>query len=319
MDNLKEDLFDNFNLLDIPLIAIERGKMVQYNQSAENLFPKFIKSGIHDIPSFLSEKLLNKEKLIHISQQKFFIKFTEMENKYYVMLFAMDEIFAEYDSFFDISSFLHEVKNPLTVINGTVQLLKGKTKDNYTLKCTEIIDNECNRLQNFVDDFGYIMDINLKYKEFYILEFFEEMLSSLQVLFKNVKFSTEISSDLKKIRGDRDKLYRAFYNIIKNACEAKPDGKINIFYTIDSTIKIQYRDADKKRLSSMVKFTIIDEAGGIPKDIQNKVFTPFFTTKSKGRGLGLLIAREIIEKHKGRLSFDSQNNIGTVFTVLLPI
>ncbi|AEI14791.1 histidine kinase [Flexistipes sinusarabici DSM 4947] len=317
MNDINNDLFDHFDLLGMPLIAIEHNKIAQYNSSAENLFPKFIKSDIHDISYFLSSKLAGTEKLIHINQEKFFIKSTEHENTVYVILFPMDEIFAEYSSFFDISSFLHEIKNPLTVINGTVQLLKNKSKDSYTLKCTEIIDNECSRLENFVDEFGFILDINLNYREFYILEFFEEMLASLKVLFKNVSFSTEISTDLKKMNGDRDKLYRAFYNIIKNACEANPDGNIKIFYTIDTTIK--YRDSNKKRLSSMAKFTIIDEAGGIPENIRNKIFTPFFTTKSKGRGLGLIIAREIIEKHKGRLSFDSQNNIGTVFTVLLPI
>jgi len=317
MSNINNVLFEHFDFLGMPLVAIENNKIVQYNSSAENLFPKFIKSGIHDIPFFLSNKLATDEKLIHINQEKFFLKSAQQESVVYVILFPMDEIFSEYNSFFDISSFLHEIKNPLTVINGTVQLLKNKSKDNYTLKCTEIIDNECSRLENFVDEFGFILDINLNYKEFYILEFFEEMLTSLQILFKNVSFSTEISTDLKKINGDRDKLYRAFYNIIKNACEANPNGKIKIFYTIDTTIK--YRDSNKKRLSSMAKFTIIDEGGGIPEDIRNKIFTPFFTTKSKGRGLGLIIAREIIEKHKGRLSFYSQNNIGTVFTVLLPI
>jgi len=186
----------------------------------------------------------------------------------------------------------------------------------YTLKCSDIISNECKRLKDFIDDFGSILDIKLNREEFYILDFFKEMMDSLKILFNDVTFTCEIASDLKLITGDRGYLYKAFYNILKNACEANPAGEIKIIYTVDSTIK--YKDSEKNRLSSMAKFIIIDQAGGIPREIQDKMFIPFFTTKSKGNGLGLVIAKEIIERHKGRLAF-STNNIGTVFTVFLPL
>jgi two-component system sensor histidine kinase AtoS len=69
----------------------------------------------------------------------------------------------------------------------------------------------------------------------------------------------------------------------------------------------------------MIKFNIVDHAGGINDKIRDRIFTPFFTTKSKGSGLGLSIAREIIEKHNGKLEFRTTPGIGTTFTILLPL
>jgi len=312
-DSEFQELFD---LLDIPFCIVNNGKIEQYNNSSENLFSRFMSSGIYDIGSFLYHNVVNRRNLITLSQEKYFLKYKLLSGKYYIIIINLSEIFTEYSSFFDISSFLHEVKNPLTVIDGTVQVLKNKTNNEYTLKCSDIIFNECKRLKDFIDDFGSILNIRLNYEKFYILDFFEEMMDSLKILFNNVTFTFEIATDLKLLTGDKGYLYRAFYNILKNACEANPDGEIKIIYAIDSTIK--YRDSEKNRLSSMAKFIIIDQAGGIPREIQDKIFTPFFTTKSKGNGLGLVIAKEIIERHKGRLTF-STNNIGTVFTAFLPL
>ena len=72
-------------------------------------------------------------------------------------------------------------------------------------------------------------------------------------------------------------------------------------------------------MSSMVKFSIVDSAGGIGEEELSKIFTPFFSTKSKGYGLGLPIASEIIKKHKGRIDIKIIKNIGSTFAVLLPL
>jgi len=305
-----------FDFLEIPFCVVDNGKIEQYNNSSENIFSIFKASGISDIGSFLYQNILNQRKLITLNQEKYLLKFKAFGNKHYIVIINLTDIFSEYSSFIDIGLFLHEVKNPLTVIDGTVQVLKNKTDNDYTSKCSDIISNECKRLKDFIDDFGSILDIKLNREEFYILDFFKEMMDSLKILFNDVTFTCEIASDLKLITGDRGYLYKAFYNILKNACEANPAGEIKIIYTVDSTIK--YKDSEKNRLSSMAKFIIIDQAGGIPREIQDKMFIPFFTTKSKGNGLGLVIAKEIIERHKGRLAF-STNNIGTVFTVFLPL
>jgi len=109
------------------------------------------------------------------------------------------------------------------------------------------------------------------------------------------------------VKGDRKQLFQVFFNLTLNAIQAvKPEiGVINI-----------YADIDKERDS--IRIVIEDNGIGIPSEDLNKIFTPFFTTKDKGVGLGLAISRRIMNDNDGKLTFESKYGEGTKFVLELP-
>ena len=108
------------------------------------------------------------------------------------------------------------------------------------------------------------------------------------------------------VNADPEQVRRVFNNLIKNAIQAIPEersGKVEI---------------ELKTLKSTVRITIKDNGKGIPEENYKKVFVPNFSTKNSGMGLGLAICRKIVETAKGNISFTSDLNEGTTFTVTLP-
>ena len=108
--------------------------------------------------------------------------------------------------------------------------------------------------------------------------------------------------------GDRKAIDQVFTNLINNAVDAmeKIGGEL--------TIKIQ----DNDNYSGMLEFVISDTGYGIPDDLKENIFDPFFTRKEKGTGLGLAITKRIIDSHDGKIKVDSSTS-GTIFTILLKL
>ena len=104
---------------------------------------------------------------------------------------------------------------------------------------------------------------------------------------------------------DPDQIRRAFLNILRNAMEAQPDhgGSITVTTRSDETT---------------ITVIFSDSGAGMPEEVQEKIFTPFFTTKSGGTGLGLSITQHIINEHKGEIVYESTPGAGTTFNVRLP-
>jgi signal transduction histidine kinase len=109
------------------------------------------------------------------------------------------------------------------------------------------------------------------------------------------------------INADREQLSRVFMNLIKNAIQSIPEsrkGKINI--TIEKEEK-------------QVAVVVSDNGNGIPDDVKPKLFTPNFTTKSSGMGLGLTIVRNILDQLAGEISYTTKPGAGTKFTIKIPL
>lgn len=293
------------------------GKMLSCNVEAEQVLNEFSSMRIGEPGIFIIEKIKSSNFIIKTFSKTYGIRYEKENGSYNIVMVSLDELEMRVDNFIDINSLQHEIKNPLTIINGSAQLLVNKSEDKYVKKCSSIIINESNRIKLLLENMSLISDISLEIDTFSISEFLTEIVESLKILFPKICFSFEVDPTIKIINGDRHKLFMAFNNVIKNACEAQKEGIITISYKIDPFIK--YFDKKKNRLSSMVKFSIIDRAEGIEEKILSKIFTPFFTTKNKGTGLGLVIAKELIEKHQGRISLASEKNIGTTFNILLPL
>jgi signal transduction histidine kinase len=128
-----------------------------------------------------------------------------------------------------------------------------------------------------------------------------------QFSFKNIAIETNLANEMPLTRLDKDQFQQVIVNILMNSMESiERDGEIRLETSYDEkaqTILLRIRDTGR----------------GIPEDTKLKLFDPFFTTKETGTGLGLSISHGIIQRHGGRISFESQAGKGTTFTIELPV
>ena len=131
----------------------------------------------------------------------------------------------------------------------------------------------------------------------------------IEVFNTDLKTSITFNSAEKEVfmLADKDQFVRVFNNLFKNAIQAIPgerEGKIVVDLAVEHGV---------------MKVAIHDNGIGIPKQKHEKIFVPYFTTKSTGTGLGLAMIKQIIENHKGEIRFESALNLGTTFYIKLPI
>jgi two-component system, sporulation sensor kinase E len=131
-----------------------------------------------------------------------------------------------------------------------------------------------------------------------------DLLTAQAVLY-NVQFVTEYDEQLPAIFCEPNQLKKVFINLIKNAIEVMPGGgKITI--------------AIKKAVNKCINITIEDEGTGIPEEMIKRLGEPFYTTKDRGTGLGLMVSYRIIDEHKGTIKVKSEEGKGTIFQITLP-
>ncbi|RLG89581.1 hypothetical protein DRO34_07055 [Candidatus Bathyarchaeota archaeon] len=201
----------------------------------------------------------------------------------------------------------HDLRNPLTGISGAVYYLKMKLAGKMDAKIREmfeIIENDvkyANRIVNDLLDFS--REIKLKPSKMSISKIVNEVLSETKIP-TNVKVINAAEEAHVAIL-DECKMKRVFHNIVRNAIQAMPKG---------GTLKIT-----SKKSRGLIKISFQDTGVGIPKKHLDKIFTPLFTTKAKGVGLGLSICKRIVEAHGGRITVQSKVGEGTCFTVILPV
>tara|TARA_B110000971_G_scaffold212951_1_gene243107 strand:- start:328 stop:1050 length:723 start_codon:yes stop_codon:yes gene_type:complete len=206
----------------------------------------------------------------------------------------------------------HEIKNPLTPMKLSVQHLQraytngpSEKLDVLFAKTSKLIIEQIESLSNMASEFSNFAQMpEDKFEEFNI----STILVGTTDLFKqseNADIKAKVAPNV-YVNADPEQVRRVFNNLIKNAIQAIPEersGKVEI---------------ELKALKSTVRITIKDNGKGIPKENYKKVFVPNFSTKNSGMGLGLAICRKIVETAKGNISFTSDLNEGTTFTVILP-
>jgi signal transduction histidine kinase len=297
---------------------ITDGKITDMNPAGEKLLQTGIGVEIKNFKQFIVDHIETGKNLMRIQHKLFGIKTIESSNNLKrVLILNVDEFQPNLEELFDISSFQHEMKNPLTVIDGTSQLILAKSSDDYIKKCAGIILNETERIKHIMQNIRMLSEMNIEYSEFSLPSFLEELKDSLSVLFPDISLKMQVEPSISGIVADRKKLFMAVNNIIKNACEAQKTGAISMYLSIDSTIK--YINKEKNLAFPMLLISIDDAGPGITPDVLSKLFTPFFSTKNRGTGLGLVIAKEITEKHKGRIEVKSTPGVGTTFKIYIPM
>lgn len=205
------------------------------------------------------------------------------------------------------ASIAHEIRNPLTSIKGFLQLMKENNK-NLDGSYFEIMGDELSRIEMITGELLVLAKPQAKdLKSTDIAKVLEGviMLISSQALIYNV----EVKKDLKplpEIKCVENQLKQVLINLIKNAIEASPiGGKVMVTAFL----------FDEKNIS----IKIIDQGHGIPKDFLEKLGTPFYTTKEKGTGLGLMTTMKIIKEHNGTIDFISEPQSGTTVEIRFPV
>lgn len=213
-----------------------------------------------------------------------------------------------------VASFAHDVRNVFNSIKlnaDTVQLLVSESID-IKEKMASIKDDcdEINQLMESVLSFSSSFEKNKKAIDLGFL--LERMVERWRLKLDKLKIQPILQVDEKipKIIGDSRSLEQAFNNLISNARDAMSQA--------GGTLGIYIRKTFSTDSDQFIVISISDTGVGIPEEIQNKIFDPFFTARSGGTGLGLAITKKIIEYHHGRLEVSSFPG-GTTFNVSLPI
>jgi len=206
----------------------------------------------------------------------------------------------------------HEVRNPLNAISMGLQRLKAEFRptqdENQYSRFIEIMRGEVQRLNSIVEQFlSLARPLVLKFETISMDDLLQEL-----VLFaegdaesSKVKINLQTSPNLPSVRADRNYLKQLLLNLILNGIQAMPDG---------GQLTVQ-AGTSRKNLT----LTIRDEGVGIDPEVISRIYEPYFTTKTNGSGLGLPIARRIVEAHGGELSVTSEAGRGSSFHVTLPI
>jgi signal transduction histidine kinase len=213
------------------------------------------------------------------------------------------------------ASIAHEINNPLAGVLVYTQLLSKKIASD-TFKEEEALDylskmesevNRCSRIIRNLLDFARQKELMLRLVD--INRVLEQVLSLVghQAQLQNIEVVKEFSPSLPNVMADFDQLQQVFTNLTLNAIQAMPNGgKL----TLRSSV-----------VDTEVKIDVQDTGCGIPKENLSKLFTPFFTTKEKGKGvgLGLAVVHGIIERHKGKIKVQSEVGKGTTFSIYLGV
>jgi len=294
----------------------ENGKILTTNAYGEKLLTELYISGVSNLLEYLIGIINSGKNILKTNKETYGIKFFNQGGLTFIII-PLGEFVASISEFIDINSLHHEIKNPLTAIEGVIQVIESKYDDDYLRKCADIIRKESRRIKDLLENVNVLSELKLSYTDIYVSDFLKNIIDKFTVIYDKIEFLLCIDSAVEKIRGDKKKLEIVFNNLIKNACESAKTSRIEIRYEIDSTIK--FYDREKNMFKKMLKFSITDNGGGIDRGIRNKLFTPFWTTKSKGSGLGLAISKEIIEKHFGKIEYKSVEGEGTTFSIYLPV
>jgi nitrogen fixation/metabolism regulation signal transduction histidine kinase len=213
----------------------------------------------------------------------------------------------------------HEIKNPLTPIALSADRIRrhldrGTTPDEASLSvihgCAETIREAVQTVRSLVDEFSSLArfpaaqprpaDINAIVEN--ALAMFEGRLGGIDV-------QTQLDSGLPLAMADPEAIKRALANLIDNAAEATQHSLVREIYI--ATALVESKDA--------VEITVADTGPGIDREVKEKLFLPYFSTKKRGTGLGLAIVRRIVEDHHGSIRVEENHPSGAKFIVELPL
>lgn len=208
----------------------------------------------------------------------------------------------------------HELGNPLNSLTIHLQLIKRKLRKlnlgddaNKLVESLNVCQGEVSRLDGIITHFlEAVRPQKPELNELNLIQLVDEVLrvQEAELMDRKLDVDIEVSEALPSILGDRGQVKQVFFNLIKNAMEAMQAG---------GQLRILARSDDE-----FVYMQFIDTGSGITEADLSKVFQPYFTTKSGGHGLGMMIVNRIMREHGGQIGIESRKGTGTVITLQFP-
>ncbi|WP_422930451.1 two-component system sensor histidine kinase NtrB [Singulisphaera sp. PoT] len=206
----------------------------------------------------------------------------------------------------------HEIKNPITALSIHVQLLEERLRksavDDAVGEMFDVLKSEVRRLSITLDSFRNFANLQrLNVKSVDPEAVLDELarLMGPQATQQGVRLALQCEGrPLPKVALDSEKIQQALLNLMLNALEAMPDG---------GELSLTARIEDER-----LKVVVRDTGPGIPPEIQDHIFHPYFSTKDNGTGIGLALAEKLVRQHHGQLDFRT-GPAGTSFRITLPV
>jgi two-component system nitrogen regulation sensor histidine kinase NtrY len=207
----------------------------------------------------------------------------------------------------------HEIKNPLTPMKLNIQYLQQAIKNGHdnviglALKVSESLIEQIDNLSYIASEFSNFAKMPEAKPEEVELNDLLDRAVELYLNEENVKVTLNKCPETLVAYADKSQLLRVFTNVLGNAVQAIPEDRAGIV-----TVTLS-----KEEKTALISFT--DNGAGISADMIEKIFQPYFTTKSSGTGLGLAMTKKIIEFWNGTIWFETEENVGTTFYIQLPL
>ncbi|MFD0681500.1 MULTISPECIES: PAS domain S-box protein [unclassified Paenibacillus] len=200
----------------------------------------------------------------------------------------------------------HEIRNPLTALKGFTQFMYEGGPHKY--QYLKIMMSELTRIEQIINELLILAKPQaVTYRKRQTEPLLRDVISFLrsQANLNEVQMIMHIQSNLPAVHCEENQLKQVFINLLKNGIEAMPHGGIIQIYA-------------QKTFNGMLSIVFQDQGAGIPAEKLSRLGEPFFTTKEKGSGLGLMISNKILGEHGGSLHFNSEPGRGTTATIILP-
>ncbi len=201
----------------------------------------------------------------------------------------------------------HELRNPLTSIRGAAQMITSERRLKKAREWAEVVLEEVADLERLCNEFlDFARPVEVAPEEVNLAELIEEVLAHDEPYLRQAGIRVSYRRGKRKpiIMGDPVRLSQAVRNLIRNAVEAMPEG---------GCLTVSVTKSPKG-----VRVRIADEGEGMTEEQLSHLFTPFYTTKANGTGLGLCNVKKTVEAHRGSMSVESRRGKGTTVTMIFP-
>ncbi|HTO69042.1 MAG TPA: ATP-binding protein [Myxococcota bacterium] len=214
----------------------------------------------------------------------------------------------------------HELRNPLGGIRGAAELLLGKLEDDNLARCAELIRAETERMRLLLDDLAQLTrgaDVRPRRANLHrVIDDLVE-LHSRSESWRGVRVVREYDPSIPEFEFDPDRTTQVLLNLVRNAVQALAGkGSLVLRTRVESGYHLERVGPESAR---MVRIDVEDDGPGIPEEDLPLLFTPFFTRRTNGTGLGLAVAQHWTVRQGGRIQVTSRVGMGTRMRVELPI
>jgi two-component system, NtrC family, sensor kinase len=216
------------------------------------------------------------------------------------------------------SGLAHEIGTPLNIISGRVELIRRKMDDRQGMqKNLDIILRQTERITTFIQQLlGFARKKKPGQNPLDICSLLETTVDLLdhQIRKQRVRVVKHLETDLPFVIGDPDQLQQVFLNLILNAIQSMPEGGMLCLAASVKEIRRKGIEVPRRCMEVCVE----DTGVGMERAVLENIFNPFFTTKEKGTGLGLMVTRGILRDHEGWIEVESEKGKGSIFKVYFP-